>query len=80
MYQVSRRLGATGPFLPLTSLGARSFTDSTVPAGTATLAYKIVAVRSTALGISAEFVVNFGTGSSGELTVAAAEGGPKLAA
>jgi hypothetical protein len=41
--------------------------------------YRITAVRSTAVGLAAEFIVNFGTGSSGEM-VASVVSAPKLAA
>jgi hypothetical protein len=34
-YQIARKTGAVGAFVPLTTVGTRSFTDTTVPAGTA---------------------------------------------
>lgn len=79
IYQVARRIGAAGPFTPLTSVGTKSLTDPTIPAGTASVTYRITAVRSTSVGLAAEFVVNFGTGSSGEM-VASVVSAPKLAA
>jgi hypothetical protein len=81
IYQVARRVGASGPggaFAPLTSVGTKSFTDATVPAGTASATYKITAVRSTTVGLAAEFVVNFGAGAVGE--AASVVSAPKLAA
>jgi hypothetical protein len=88
IYQLARRIGASGGFTPLTSVGTRSLTDSTVPSGTASVTYRITAVRSTTIGLAAEFIVNFGTGVCGEMVasvVAAASAGgaggaPKLAA
>jgi len=86
IYQIARRLGTGGsgaPFTPLTSVGARSLTDPTVPAGTAAVTYRITAVRSTTIGLAAEFTVNFATGASGEMvaSVVAEEAvAPKLAA
>jgi hypothetical protein len=80
MYQVARRVGgATGPFVAIGGSGVKSFTDATVPAGVAAVTYQITAVRSTATGVAAQFVVNFGVGGMGEMTsnVVAA---PKLAA
>lgn len=83
IYQIARRIG-TAAFSALTSVGTRSLTDNTVPAGTASVTYRITAVRSTTTGLAAEFIVNFGTGASGEM-VASVEAGesvsaPKLAA
>jgi hypothetical protein len=84
IYQVARRIGATGTFNPLTSVGTRALTDTTIPAGAASVTYRITAVRSTNTGEAAEFTVNFGTGASGEMIASMeAAGGtsaPKLAA
>ena len=84
IYQIARRLGASGAggaFVPLTSVGTRSLTDPTVPAGAASVTYRITAVRSTAAGLAAEFVVNFGTGATGEVFASVVEASaPKLAA
>ena len=79
IYQIARRLGASGAFVPLTSVGTRSLTDPTVPSATASVTYRITAVRSTAVGLAAEFVVNFGTGATGEM-FASVVSAPKLAA
>lgn len=82
IYQVARRIGGSGAFVSLTSVGTRSLTDPTVPSGTASVTYRINAVRSTAIGLAAEFIVNFGTGLSGEMvaSVVSLGGAPKLAA
>jgi hypothetical protein len=81
IYQVARRIGASGAFLPLTSVGTRSLTDDTVPAGTASVTYRITAVRSTSIGLAAEFTVNFGTGVTGEMVASVVSASaPKLAA
>jgi hypothetical protein len=81
IYQIERRIGASGAFSPLTSVGKRALTDNTVPAGTASVTYRITAVRSTTTGEAAEFTVNFGTGAGGEMVASVVtESAPKLAA
>jgi hypothetical protein len=83
-YQIARRIGATGAFIPQTGVGSRTYTDATIPAGTASVTYQVTAVRTTAVGPTAEFTVNFGTGAGGEMTAsvvaATVAGAPKLAA
>jgi hypothetical protein len=67
IYQLSRRIGDSGPFVPLATLGKRTFTDRTVPAGAAAVTYQILALRSTAVGVAAQFTVNLGaSGASAE--------------
>jgi hypothetical protein len=80
MYQVSRRTGSTGPFTAVGGSGVKSFEDATVPAGVASVTYQIVAVRSTAVGVAAQFTVNFGVGGGGEMLASVVESSPKLAA
>ncbi|MGB7157659.1 MAG: hypothetical protein WBD40_06310 [Tepidisphaeraceae bacterium] len=60
MYQVYRALGYDGEPVFLGATGKKKFTDATIPAGTRTVIYRIVAVRSTARGSVAEFPVNLG--------------------
>jgi hypothetical protein len=60
MYQVYRRLGNEGEYAFLGASGKKKFIDLTIPAGTRTVIYRIVAVRSTARGDVAEFPVNLG--------------------
>jgi hypothetical protein len=81
-YQIARRIGPTGAFVPQTGVGSRTFTDPTIPAGTASVTYQITAIRTTAVGETAEFTVNFGVGAGGETTASVAEVAPtpKLAA
>jgi hypothetical protein len=79
MYQVYRRVTPTGEFTYIGGTGTREFTDVTVPAGSSQVTYKIQAVRSTAVGLWAQFNVLFGVSGSGEMT-AAVETAPKLAA
>jgi hypothetical protein len=52
------------------------------PAGTASVSYRIQAVRSTLSGAPADFTVNFGVGGGGEMTASVVGGAavPKLAA
>jgi hypothetical protein len=82
IYQVARRAGpAGGAFVPLASVGTKSLTDATVPAGAASVTYRITAVRSTSVGLAAEFVVNFGAaGGERAAGIAGAGEAPKLAA
>jgi hypothetical protein len=77
-YQVSRRTGGVGAFAPVGGTGNKTFVDATVPAGVAAVTYQVVAVRSTAIGVAAQFTVNFGVG--GEGATATVVPGPKLAA
>jgi hypothetical protein len=79
MYQVSRRVGTAGEMLIIGASGSKQFIDETVPAGSASVTYRIVAIRSTAQGPEALFTVNFGVGGGGEM-VASVESSPKLAA
>jgi hypothetical protein len=88
-YQISRKDGAAGDFNMITTVGTRAFTDPTIPAGTPSVTYKVQALRSTAVGGAAYFIVNFGTATgTGEMTASvvaaagpvAAADAPKLAA
>lgn len=80
-YQVQRRIGATGEFVAIGACGLRSFVDPTVPAGTASVTYKIQGFRTTAVGPAAEFIVNFGAPSAaGGSTFVSVVSAPKLAA
>lgn len=83
IYQVARQLDGAGPFVPLTGTGSRSFIDASVPAGSSSVTYRIVAVRSTAVGDAGQFTVNFGTGAGGEMIASVVSAGavaPKIAA
>jgi hypothetical protein len=79
MYQVSRRVGTTGAFNVVGASGTKQFLDDTVPAGVASVTYRIVAIRSTAQGAEALFTVNFGVSGAGEM-IASVVSAPKLAA
>jgi hypothetical protein len=65
LYQVWRRIGASGEFTYLGGTGEKKFIDSTIPAGTSSVTYQLQAVRSTAAGPWAQFNVNFGVGGAG---------------
>lgn len=80
IYQISRRTGSTGAFTSIGGSGTRSFIDSSVPAGVASVTYQIIAVRSTAMGTAAQFIVNFGVESGSGEMVASVVSAPKLAA
>ncbi|MEZ0265336.1 MAG: hypothetical protein ACAI43_11465 [Phycisphaerae bacterium] len=77
MYLIWRRVGS-GEFVSVGGSGTKSFVDATLPAGAASVTYQIQAVRSTAVGAAAQFVVNFGV--SGGTMTAAVVSAPKLAA
>lgn len=79
VYQVWRRTGTTGEFICLGGAGERRFLDGTVPAGAASVTYRIQAARSTAVGPWADFTVSFGVTSGGTMT-ASVESVPALKA
>ena len=79
IYQVWRRDTPTGDFNYLGGTGSKSFEDATIPAGSGGVTYQIQAVRSTAVGLWAQFNVNFGVSSGGEMT-ASVVSAPKIAA
>jgi hypothetical protein len=70
MYQVSRRIGTNSDFTYIGGSGTKSFIDDTLPAGTATVVYRIQAVRSTKVGPAATFNVNFGVSGAQARTIA----------
>ena len=82
LYQLYRAVGASNEFEYLGGAGEKKFVDGTVPAGATRLTYRIQAVRSTAVGMWAEFVVNFGTNAGGGMTAMVTDGSPapKIAA
>ncbi len=80
IYHVYRQLEAVGDFTFVGGSGKKEFTDTTVPSGIATIVYKIQAVRSSAIGIDAEFIVRFGTAAGGAMTATVTAASPKLAA
>jgi hypothetical protein len=83
LYHVYRKIGtAPGEFTFIGGSGARSFVDTTVPSGAATIVYQIQAARTTSVGVANEFVVNFGMGSGGQMTASIVESNnpPKMAA
>jgi hypothetical protein len=60
MYEVQRRLGGSGPFTYMGTVGEKRFVDDTLPAGTPSVEYQVTAVRSTRRGWPAHHIVNFG--------------------
>jgi len=60
IYQVRRQLNGEGNFTFIATVGAKSFLDETLPAGTRTCTYEVTAVRSTRRGELARYMVNFG--------------------
>jgi hypothetical protein len=87
VYEVFRRNQPGAPFQYIGALGGRSFTDETLPSGSASVTYQITAVRSTVRGNPAQFTINFGIGGGGAFNFIASVveetqggGGAKLAA
>ncbi|HEV2296741.1 MAG TPA: hypothetical protein VGR35_23065 [Tepidisphaeraceae bacterium] len=80
IYHVYRQLGAVGEFTFVGGSGKKEFTDASVPSGIATIVYKVQGVRTTAIGVAAEFIVRFGTTASGAMTATVTQASPKLAA
>lgn len=82
IYQVSQRVGTSGPLTFIGATGNKKFIDQTLPTGSSSITYRIVAVRSTAQGPEALFTVNFGVSAGGGEMMAsiAEESAPKLAA
>ena len=78
-YYVWRKVGDAGDYTFLGAAGTREFSDTTVPAGVASVTYQVQATRTTATGDAAYFLVNFGVGGGGAMTVASIEptDGPK---
>ena len=60
IYQISRSIGSSNNFQVIGISGTKSFTDETLPAGTASVFYRIRAIRSTKVGPAATFMVNLG--------------------
>jgi hypothetical protein len=75
IYQVSRKIGA-GAWQMIGGSGEKKFLDDTVPTGTASVSYRVQAVRSTQKGTANYFTVNFGVGGGGEMTATLAEPQP----
>ncbi len=75
VYEIARQIGTTGNFIVLGLSGVKNFTDTTLPpgAGSGTVSYRVIAVRSTARGAAGVFTVRFGT-SGGVLTASVVEG------
>jgi hypothetical protein len=78
IYQVLRKIGA-GEFSVIGGSGTRKFVDGTVPAGVASVVYRVQAIRSTQVGTANDVTVNFGVSGGGQATASAAPQ-PKLAA
>ena len=78
-YQVYRRTTPTGDFVFLGASGEKRYLDSSIPAGSSQVTYKIRGLRSTAAGPWATFNVTFGMGFV-TTTVVADATGPKMAA
>mgnify|MGYP001796569027 CR=1 FL=1 len=70
-YEVRRRDGTsqTEPFNFVMNATERRFVDDTIPAGTASVTYRIVAFRTTGRGNPAVFLVSFGAGNTAEVVM-----------
>jgi hypothetical protein len=78
-YQIFRKTGSATTFSFIGASGTKSLIDATLPSPLASVTYQIMAVRSTAMGTPAQFLVNFGGGGS-LTTMTVSETAPKLAA
>ena len=74
VYEVQRKSGA-GRFAVVGVVGTRTFTDTSLPAGSVGVMYKITAIRSTIRGVANIFVVNFGAGGGGGMFIASTSEG-----
>jgi hypothetical protein len=80
IYQVYRKV-AGGEWTHLGDAGVKKFFDSSLPAGTSEVVYKVRGIRSTVAGQWGTFEVSFGGASVGLAKgVSVAEPAPKLAA
>jgi hypothetical protein len=77
IYNVWRK-NADGTWNSIGGAGQKKFVDTTVPAGVPSVIYSVQAMRSTGVGVSNEFTVNFGVSGGGGMTASVAQ--PKLAA
>ena len=75
VYEVKRRVGATGAFGYVGSSGVKNFTDDTVAAGSPSVTYQVTAIRSTQRGNPGQFTVSFGVGGPGLTIASVVEGG-----
>lgn len=81
IYQIYRRTDPSAEWSYVGGAGRRKWIDTTLPAGAATVMYRIVGVRSTSIGDGGEFIVNFGVNGNGALAAQVSEAPtPKLAA
>ncbi len=84
MYKVERRIGASGSYVTLDTVGEKSFTDESLPTSAASaeggVTYQITAMRSTIKGSPAGLTINFGAPGSSGMTATSTSGPVKLAA
>lgn len=80
IYQIARKVGASGEFVILGATGSRSFIDNTLPSNSSPITYRIIATRSTVAGPPGQFTVSFGVGGESGVMVASVVSAPKLAA
>jgi hypothetical protein len=71
IYQIYRKIESTGDYHYLGGSGDKTWTDNTLPAGVPSVTYQIQGTRSTAIGVAAEFTVNFGVSSGSGVSVVA---------
>lgn len=82
IYEILRQIDG-GAFVFVGNPGDKVFTDSAVPAGSASVTYQVTATRSTSRGNPAQFTVNFGANGAtvtGESVTLEGDGGVSLAA
>jgi hypothetical protein len=71
IYQIYRKIESTGDYHYLGGSGDKTWTDNTLPAGVPSVTYQIQGTRSTAIGVAAEFTVNFGVSNGSGVSVIA---------
>ena len=79
-YHIERQLDGKGAFTYLATVGKKKFIDRSIPRPTASIAYRISAIRSTGRGKPATHYVSFGNEASGALLNMHNIGGPPVLA
>lgn len=81
VYQLFRKVNGVGDYEYVGGAGQKRYTDTSLPTPVSSISYQVQAIRSTAAGMWAEFVVNIGKTASGTSVASVTETTPaKLAA
>jgi biotin carboxyl carrier protein len=80
VYKLERALSAGGPFVVVGLTGSKNAIDTTIPAGTSAVVYRVIAQRGSEVsGGDVTLTIRFGTGP-GELAYVPALAAPRIAA